>query len=454
MHQGDRLSNGALVGYGVAAAPVMYSYVLVLVMYMKYAAVELGASTAVVGTIFLVAKLWDAVTDPLVGNLSDRTRHASGRRRPWLQASAPLLALFGIMAWSPPQGLEATALAAWITVAVIGFYTAFTLFEVPHLSLGAELSFDALERNRIFGVRHVLKVVGMLAAGLLGSYWVGQGIETTRLMAYVVGGLTIVLIWSGVSLLPPERAEFRGRGGQNPIRALRDVVTNPHARLLLFVFFIDAIGTGGIGVLTPFVVDYVVGRAELVPALLGLNMGATLLSVPIWMRLARRFEKRRLMLLAMLGSAVGYGAISLVGPGDWAIVAFSSVVAGSASSCTNILGYTLKSEVIDCDEFWTGERKEGVYFAGWSFVTKLAAGIMLGVVGWALEWSGFDAEVQQQSALVERTMVVLMGGFPLVCYLVGAIVFTRFSLSETEHAKIRAALDERTTGASTSPNPA
>ena len=439
----DRLSNGALVGYGLSAAPVIYSYVLILIMYMKYAATELGASTAVVGTIFLAAKFWDAVTDPLIGSLSDRTRHKSGRRRPWLLAGAPLLAIFSIMAWSPPTGLEGAGLTVWITVAVIGFYTAYTVFDIPHMALGAEITLDASERNRVFGVRQALKVAGMLAAGVLGSYFVGQGVDSTRIMAWVVGGLTIALILGGVSMLPRERTDFQGRGGANPFRALGDVIRNRHARLLLFVIFIDAIGTGGIGVLTPFVLDYVVGRAELVPVLLGANMVATLLTVPLWIRLARRFEKRHLMLFAMLGSGIGYGGILMVGPGDWQIVALSAVVAGASSSCANILGYTLKSEIIDCDEHSTGERKEGAYFAGWSFVNKLAAGIMIGVVGWALEWSGFEASVQEQSALAKRTMIILMGGFPLVCYVAGAIAFSRFSLTESDHARIRAELDAR-----------
>jgi GPH family glycoside/pentoside/hexuronide:cation symporter len=443
MEDENRLTNRALFGYGVAPAPVIYSYVLILIMYMKYAAVELGLSTALVGTIFLVAKAWDAITDPLVGNLSDRTTHRSGRRRPWLLAGAPLLAVFGVMAWVPPSGLEGMALAAWITIAVLGFYTAYTIFEVPHMSLGAEISLDARERNRIFSVRQVLRIAGMFVAFLVGSTVVEMGIDATRAMAWIVAGTTIVLIVWGVGMLPRERPDFQGRGGENPFRAVRDVAANPHARLLLFVIFIDQIGIGGIGVLTPFVVDYVVGRPDLIGLLLGSNMVASLLAIPFWLRLSRRYEKRRLMLVSMIGSALGYGTILFVGPNDWHIVLVSSFLAGSASACPNVLGYTLKSEIVDCDEYRTGERKEGAYFAGWSFVGKLAAGIMVGVVGWALAWAGFDGRAETQSALAQRTMIALMGGFPLVCYLIGAAFFTRFSLSESEHARIRAELEAR-----------
>ena len=97
------------MGYGLAAAPAQFMYVLVLIMYLKYAVDDLGASAAAIGTVFLVAKLWDAVSDPMVGNLSDRTTHRLGRRRSWLFLSAPLLCVFGIMAWVPPAGLAGRA---------------------------------------------------------------------------------------------------------------------------------------------------------------------------------------------------------------------------------------------------------------------------------------------------------------------------------------------------------
>ena len=150
----------------------------------------------------------------------------------------------------------------------------------------------------------------------------------------------------------------------------------------------------------------------------------------------------------MCGSAVGYGSISLVSEGAWQVIAVSGLIAGLCSSCPNILGYTLKSEIVDVDEHATGERKEGAYFAGWSFVNKLAAGIMIGLVGWALEWSGFDGQAAAQSEKTKTTMIVLMGVFPLVCYLIGAALFSRFDLTESEHARIRGELDARSRGES------
>lgn len=439
-----------LVGYSVSQIPTSFSFLLVLVMYLKYATEVIGASPAAVGLVFLIAKLCNAVGDPLIGNLSDRTESRLGRRRPWLLVGGPLAAVFGYMAWVPPSALSGSALIVWIAVSIVGFYTAYSIFEVPHMALGAEISLDATGRNRIFAWRQVMKVVASLLAGLLGSKLITQGQETTQTLALVVSLATVVIVLVGVSQLPPERHEFRGRGGEKPLRALADVLSNPHARLFLTVIFIDSIGTGGIAVLTPFVIDHVVGREDLLPALLGVNFLSTLLSVPLWLWLSREFEKRRLILWSMIASAFGFGSILFVGEGDWPLVAFSGLASGIAVGCSNTLGYTLKSEIIDCDEYKTGERKEGVYFAGWAFAQKLAAGLMIFLVGQALEWSGFDRNAEHQSQLVRTTMVMLMGGAPLVCYLVGAVAFSRFALSESEHARIRRELDGRASPPATS----
>jgi Na+/melibiose symporter-like transporter len=145
----------------------------------------------------------------------------------------------------------------------------------------------------------------------------------------------------------------------------------------------------------------------------------------------------------MVQGGVGYGLIFWVGEGDWLLLAISSILAGTAGACGNTLGQALKAEVIDFDEYRTGERKEGAYFAGWSFMSKFAGGIMVGVVGYSLEWSGYVENAAEQTQVAKDTMIFLMGGVPMIGYGIGALAFTRFGLSEKEHARIRAELDRR-----------
>jgi GPH family glycoside/pentoside/hexuronide:cation symporter len=278
------------------------------------------------------------------------------------------------------------------------------------------------------------------ATGLLISDDFGRGAAFWLMLG--AGTLAAVALIYSVFALPPERADHMGRGGQDPFRAMRDVWANPHARLLLFVFFVESLGVGAIGMLVPFALEYVMETPELTAPMLLFVFVLGIVSVPLWVALAARFEKRRLWLFAMFMSAFGFSLLLFLGEGDWPLMAVSSFFVGLASSCGSVLGQALKAEIIDVDEHRTGERKEGAYFAAWSFVGKLASGVMVFVVGVVLDSVGYVPN-QPQTDAVKGWLVFLMGGMPLIGYAIGIPVFLRFRLSESEHARIRAELDAR-----------
>jgi Na+/melibiose symporter-like transporter len=138
---------------------------LMLSLYvMKFATDVLLIAPAVMGLIFSVSRIWDAISDPLAGYLSDRTRTSWGRRRIWLAASILPTGFTFYMVFAPPAELSGAALEGWMALAIIGFYSALTILLVPHLALGAELSSDYHERSRLFGMRHAFFTSGSILA--------------------------------------------------------------------------------------------------------------------------------------------------------------------------------------------------------------------------------------------------------------------------------------------------
>jgi Na+/melibiose symporter-like transporter len=164
--------------------------------------------------------------------------------------------------------------------------------------------------------------------------------------------------------------------------------------------------------------------------------------VPLWVLLARRFEKRRLWLVAMGMGGVGFGMLLGLGENRWPLMTVAMLIAGTAQACANSIGQALKADVIDLDELRTGERKEGAYFAAWSFVNQLGNAILASSAGLALGLAGYVPNAAQ-TPLVVNTMVFLLGGMPLLGFAIGSIAFARFPLSEAEHARIRRELDTR-----------
>jgi GPH family glycoside/pentoside/hexuronide:cation symporter len=159
-----RVRAGALVAYAVPAAGAAFHLFFIQFYFLKFATDVLLAAPGVIGLIFGLSRVWDAVSDPLVGYWSDGTRSRLGRRRPWMLLGIPLLAAFSLMVWSPPAGLTPIGLTLWTAVAMFGFYTSLTFYLVPHHSLGAELSDDHHERTRVFGAQRATFVLGMLIA--------------------------------------------------------------------------------------------------------------------------------------------------------------------------------------------------------------------------------------------------------------------------------------------------
>ena len=119
-----------------------------------------------------------------------------------------------------------------------------------------------------------------------------------------------------------------------------------------------------------------------------------------------------------------------------------SILNGFATACGQTLGYAIKGDVIDYDEYCTGQRKEGTYLAAWNLAAKLGTGLMIAFSGWALELSGFVAN-QEQTEQTLWTIKGMTGGAPFICLLLGMALFSRFSLGGAEAAEIRSALEAR-----------
>lgn len=438
----ERLSFGVLLTYSIPATGLGFMYYMAVLYLMKFSTDVLLIAPAVVSIILGASRVMDAVTDPLAGYLSDRTNSRMGRRRPWLIFSAIPIALVFIAMWSPPQWLGDGALIAWMTVAIMGFYAIITLVNVPHQSWGAELSPDYHDRTRVFGMRLLLLNLGAFMA--IGSLLLIGEAESERDTVFMlvtgIGAFTaIAVVWSALRLR--ERVELQGRGPQAVLGAYRDVLTNPHARLLLIVFFIESLGGATIGVLTAYMAQYVIGDISF-PLVVLAYMVAQTLSVPVWTPLSRIFGKKKLWLFSMFGTAIGFGMFFFVGPGDILLTYALATALGAAAGCGNVIAPSVQSDIIDWDELQTGERKEGGYFAAFNFIQKSAAGVTIILTGIVLQFSGYVPNVEQTES-AKLAIQSLYALFPLVCYLVGGILFLRFSLGEAEHAEVRRQLEAR-----------
>lgn len=435
-----RIPPATLAAYGVPPLAVAYLLFFVQFYFLKFATDELLLAPAVVSVLFGAAKLWDGVSGPLIGSFSDRTRARMGRRRPFLFAALPLLAFGFVMLWTAPGALAGAGLVVWIGVALFVFFTAFDLYTLPHMALGAELSTDSHERTRLFAVRTMCFTVGILLAFAAIQYAMNAG--DPRAAAALVAVPTAiaavaVLAVSPLALREPARPERSGGRGLLP--AFRDVLSTNASRKLLAVQFVEAVGVGAVGTMAPFVAEYLLRRPDVVGFLPAAYVISGVLAVPLWVRVSRSYGKRDTWIAAMWIAAAAFGGVWWVGPGDVALLMTLLMVAGAAMGCGGVLGNALLADVIDLDERRTGERKEGVYSASMMVAVKVGTAIAVAASGPVMALTGFapNAEQSEDSLLGLR---ILFAGLPCAGFLIGVWLFRGFSLEEKEAAPAPAAV--------------
>jgi GPH family glycoside/pentoside/hexuronide:cation symporter len=179
--------------------------------------------------------------------------------------------------------------------------------------------------------------------------------------------------------------------------------------------------------MAPYVAEYLLRRPDIVGLLPAAYVVSAVVSIPVWVRISRRFGKRDTWLAAMVLAAVAFGGIWFVGAGDVTLAMALLAVAGSAMGCGGVLASSLLADVIDLDERRTGERKEGVYSAAMVLVLKVGTSVAVAASGIVMTTTGFVPNaVQSETSLLG--LRVLFAGLPFLGFVVGALLFRGFSL--------------------------
>ncbi|MCH2170325.1 MFS transporter [Myxococcota bacterium] len=443
MSSEESLPRRMAMAYALPSAGLMWTQILFTNYFFKYSVDVLLIAPATIGTILLVTRLWDAVSDPAVGYLTDGTRSSAGRRRPWLLGSALPVALASLAMWSPPGSLSGTELMLWMFVAVALWETAMTTFFVPYMALGAEITMAHHDRTRIAGYRHILGGLGQFS--VIGSVYLLTHAESPRDVAFWVvlvgGGVATSLMMGGVWFVR-ERASHRTRGARKPTGAFRDVIGNRHLRRLVTIYFFEISAVAAIGLLASFVCEYVVGNEGLFPLLLLVFQIASYVSTPLVVRLSRGLGKKRVWMACMSLQACGFAATAAAGAGDEFYLLACMALVGLGATGSMVLGMSIMADVVDYDELRSGERKEALHYAAINIARKVSFASVSALVGLAMESIGFEPNAHQTPETVAG-LSALFAGIPAVALVVGIVLLVPFGLTESEHAKVRAELDAR-----------
>ena len=350
------------------------------------------------------------------------------------------------MLFNPASGSEELITILWFGAAVILFYTASTLFYVPHFAIAAELTEDYHQRNIVFGCRHagwlagyVMSLGGIYSLTMLHSEGAEKVIDFAGKQATFIGSLTAISVLICAYGMR-EKPGFAERRSTSALPVIKDVFKNMYARRILLVNFMDNVSFALTSTLVIYVCTYILNDANIASVFILFFMLPSLLLVPIWMPLARKFGKKNLYTFSMLLSGTAFGSLFFADYNNLAHLYIAGIMAGSANGCNNVIGPSIFSDIIDYDELQTGDRKEGAYFAVWSLVWKSSTAIVLFILGMVLSFVGFEPNVQQTDLVID-TMKFMFTLLPCMFYILAAFMFSFFKLNEETYNNIRTELD-------------
>lgn len=444
----DRIPWNQLIAYGLGGLIPIALFNIVLQLVPLLGNISLGLSAVLLGAILVLPRLWEALSDPVVGHVSDNTRTRWGRRRPYIIVGGIAVALSFVAIWWVPREeflrgyVSSDRAIMWLQLAfILGtllvFFTACAVFEIPHGALGLEMSTDYHERTRLFSAKSFL---GNLFA--MGTPWLiffasreqfsgpgGNLVDGMRYVSMVIAAVLIPLAcWWFVSLREPGFAVAREQNKSDFWHDMRTTISNRTFLLLTTIVFTLAMGFNFVGSFANYITIFYLygGDVKAASPLLGITgtvwaVTALLAVFPLnW--LGKRLGKSNTLLVAiLLMCAAQLSKVVCYHPGTlgtWELPAFlaallqrpsvtfegpyliliPTVLLSAGMLMFFTLGSSMVGDVCDEDELHTGTRSEGTYYSVFWWFIKMGTAFASLVMGALLVYTSFD---ERQNVLMD-----------------------------------------------------
>jgi GPH family glycoside/pentoside/hexuronide:cation symporter len=431
-----------------------------------------GLNAALVGVAQSVGRFWDAVTDPAMGHISDRTRSRFGRRRPYIILGAPLLAVAFVLPWCAPLGRSVQITFAYVVFVNVFITTMQTVVGIPYGALGAELTMDYHERNSVMAYGQGASMIGyVIGSGLIGFASVAGGwldpelhvgglrgaveafVSATsykcmngggfRVAALVLAPL-VVVCYLVATFATRENPSFQRRSSTPAMRSLISPLKNRPFQIYMVMFLIETtVGQIG-GFMLPFIVIHWLRKpGYLMPAFVALTC-STLAGLWLWRLLGQRLEKKDCFIASLAaGFVVSPLFFVIVSPERPFGFLIWATLGGLVIGGRLIYAPSMMADIIDTDELECGLRREGAFIGINNFIMKCAGSLGALWVGPGLALAGYDGLAAVQSdrtLLIMRLMYVCPG---ILINIVLMLIISRFPLTSKVMAEVRRSINAR-----------
>lgn len=433
----------ASLGYAVGDLGINLYFISTLTYLLYFYTDVLGISAAAAAGVFLVARMVDAVTDPLMGAIAERTRTRWGRLRPYLLWGALPLGAITVATFSVPD-LDESGKVIWAYVTYTLFGILYTVVTIPYSALTASLTDDYQERTRLSTFRMAFAFSGALIVSVGVAQWVrmfanpAEGyVLIMSIFACVATLLLLITFFNTKEVVQPPPEQKLSLND-----SLRAVFYNPPLLIVIALFTLGMLSFTVRQTVTIYYFSYNVGRPDLIGAFFAATLATMFVGLVFVPRLAERFSKAGAIQIGALFTVLASIGFYLTPVSEPVWVIFWGCLVALGGAPIAVLGWAMIPDTVDYAQWRFGKRADGAVYSMSSFFQKLAKALGGAGVATALATAGYVAN-QPQSAETLDMILHLMTVVPIGLMVLMIFLARLYKLDGETHARMRADLAQR-----------
>ncbi len=441
--------------YGIGQMGDSIPYNVFYIYFLYFLTDIAGVNPAVAGVVSLIAVLWDAITDPIIGHFSDNLKSKYGRRRPVMLISAiPLgLALFMLFR---TVGVAGSAKNAYYIITSMVFWTAYTAYVIPYFALGAEITQDFDERNSLRSYASVFMYGAVLIASAGPMVIVGKVVEgggTAQEGWAMVGqvfAVTVVLIimtcWRNTKGTELELTETEA-DGVNIFKTYAETLKNRPYRIIVASVFLYALGFAIASGSFIYLMSYNMGLDEGTQSMFWVAVSVfSAIWLPLINWMSNKYDKKVVYISMLSLLAATSFLFYFIGFASFTMLLVFTLFFAAGNSTFWTISYSMIYDCSEVDEFKFGKRREGAITSLVSFFQKAGSAVGMWLIGIILATTGYNAELMEQTARATRGILSLSTLIPGIVIIVSALIVVKYPLNRSRFKALQTAIEAKKNG--------
>ncbi|WP_088241150.1 MFS transporter [Calothrix rhizosoleniae] len=417
-----------------------------------------GLNSTFAGSVLLVGKAWDAINDPLIGWLSDKTRSPLGRRYPWMLYGAVPLGVCFCLQWFVPPTENQWLLFVYYSAIAILYYAAVSAVLVPFSTLGAELTQGYNERTKLISFKSAFGIGGSIFALVLAQVIFGffQPPTSYLLLGGISGILSILAVFvcflgtnQRYKFIQQQRHQIERPPAEPILQQIKIALSNRAFLYVIGIYLCSWLGVQVTAAILPyFVINWMQLPDKHFTQMALAVQGTALIMMFFWGAIGQRIDKKAIYCAGIPLTIVAQGGLFFVQPGQIIWMYVLAIMAGVGIATAYLVPWSMLPDVVDLDELNTGQRREGIFYGFVVQLQKFGVAGALFLVGRILDWSGFIPSVAFQPSPIQPDSALwairwIIGPIPTLVLIVGLILAYFYPITSSVHEEILLKISER-----------